>query len=179
MKQLIASIVFAALVIMLSISSNTEAFAMSTTGSTITHDTTILSDVLQSYFQMKDAGVRGKAALMQKSAGDLVTALKNVNQSTLTAAERKEFVSLQMSLTASATKIENTDDIEQIRTEFATLSESMHSLVDALKSHITETIYVDYCPMKKATWLSSERVIANPYFGQSMRTCGSVKEMIH
>ncbi|RYF85874.1 MAG: DUF3347 domain-containing protein, partial [Chitinophagaceae bacterium] len=39
-------------------------------------------------------------------------------------------------------------------------------------------VYVQYCPMKKATWLSSEKQIRNPYYGSSMLTCGEVTETL-
>jgi len=43
------------------------------------------------------------------------------------------------------------------------------------------TLYHDHCPMydnnKGAMWLSETREIRNPYFGDKMMTCGSVKEM--
>jgi hypothetical protein len=35
-----------------------------------------------------------------------------------------------------------------------------------------------YCPMKKANWLSSSATIKNPYYGNSMLTCGKVVETL-
>jgi hypothetical protein len=32
--------------------------------------------------------------------------------------------------------------------------------------------------MAKANWLSDQKEIANPYYGNSMLTCGSVKETL-
>jgi hypothetical protein len=43
-------------------------------------------------------------------------------------------------------------------------------------------LYLEYCPMANnnegAFWLSNEKQIKNPYFGDMMLTCGSVKETI-
>ena len=39
-------------------------------------------------------------------------------------------------------------------------------------------VYVQYCPMAKGQWLSDEKEIKNPYYGNSMLTCGSVKSEI-
>lgn len=43
-------------------------------------------------------------------------------------------------------------------------------------------IYKQFCPMandgKGGFWLASEKEIQNPYYGQKMSTCGSVKEEI-
>jgi Cu(I)/Ag(I) efflux system membrane fusion protein len=44
------------------------------------------------------------------------------------------------------------------------------------------TLYVQKCPMannnKGAVWLSREKDIRNPYYGEQMMTCGSVIEEI-
>jgi len=43
-------------------------------------------------------------------------------------------------------------------------------------------LYVAHCPMalndKGASWVSNSKEIRNPYFGESMLTCGSVKETL-
>jgi hypothetical protein len=43
-------------------------------------------------------------------------------------------------------------------------------------------IYWDYCPMalegKGANWLSLNEKILNPYMGQMMPSCGSIKEIL-
>jgi Cu(I)/Ag(I) efflux system membrane fusion protein len=48
---------------------------------------------------------------------------------------------------------------------------------------IASPIYVQHCPMadsnKGADWLSKEKEILNPYFGQDMLTCGEVKKKIN
>ncbi len=45
-----------------------------------------------------------------------------------------------------------------------------------------ETIFVQHCPMADnnngADWLSLDKQIRNPYFGDKMLTCGSVTETI-
>jgi hypothetical protein len=44
------------------------------------------------------------------------------------------------------------------------------------------SVYVAYCPMANnnegANWLSNDKEIKNPYFGDKMLRCGSVKETI-
>ena len=41
-------------------------------------------------------------------------------------------------------------------------------------------MYIVHCPMafdyEGADWLSAEPAILNPYFGDEMRSCGTVKE---
>ena len=76
--------------------------------------------------------------------------------------------------------IENAADLKSQRIAFSDLSDEMAVLVEGnLKSGM---IYKDFCPMALdggANWLSSEKEIQNPYFGNKMLKCGSIKEVIN
>jgi hypothetical protein len=76
--------------------------------------------------------------------------------------------------------IESAADLKSQRIAFSSLSDEMAVLVAGnLKSGM---IYKDFCPMALAGgayWLSSEKEIQNPYFGEKMLKCGSVKEVIN
>ena len=76
--------------------------------------------------------------------------------------------------------IESAADLKSQRIAFSALSDEMAVLIAGnLKSGM---IYKDYCPMALdggAYWLSSEKEIQNPYFGDKMLKCGSVKEIIN
>jgi len=80
----------------------------------------------------------------------------------------------------SVKDIENAADLKSQRTAFSVLSDEMAVLVAGnLKSGM---IYKDFCPMALgggAYWLSSEKEIQNPYFGDKMLECGSIKEVIN
>jgi Cu(I)/Ag(I) efflux system membrane fusion protein len=47
---------------------------------------------------------------------------------------------------------------------------------------INEKVYHQFCPMANdnngAYWLSKEKKVINPYFGNAMLTCGDVKQVI-
>jgi hypothetical protein len=79
----------------------------------------------------------------------------------------------------AAKNIENAADLKSQRIAFSELSDAMAVLVKGnLKSGM---IYKDFCPMALdggAYWLSSEKNILNPYFGDKMLKCGSVKEVL-
>lgn len=84
-------------------------------------------------------------------------------------------------IAAQASKITNANDIEVQRTAYYEMSKSMINLVkkSGLKGG---ALYVDYCPMafddKGASWLSNNKEIRNPYFGDKMMKCGEIKETI-
>jgi major membrane immunogen (membrane-anchored lipoprotein) len=82
---------------------------------------------------------------------------------------------------ANATKITAATDIEAQRTAYAALSNDFITLVKKSGLNSGE-LYVDHCPMamndKGASWISANKEIRNPYFGEKMMTCGEVKETI-
>lgn len=84
-------------------------------------------------------------------------------------------------LTATAAKIAAAADIDSQRTLFAELSDDFIARVKSSGLTAGE-VYVEYCPMalndKGASWLSTQKEIRNPYFGESMMTCGEIKETI-
>ncbi|MDV3751064.1 DUF3347 domain-containing protein [Elizabethkingia anophelis] len=63
------------------------------------------------------------------------------------------------------------------RNYFFNLSDNMAAIANHFKVSSTP-VYVQYCPMAKGQWLSNEKEIKNPYYGNSMLTCGSVKSEI-
>ena len=81
----------------------------------------------------------------------------------------------------AASKIAASSDLKEQRKVFSTLSNEMATLVKGGKLSMG-MLYLEYCPMANgntgAFWLSNEKQIKNPYFGDMMLTCGSVKETI-
>ncbi|MBA4167053.1 MAG: DUF3347 domain-containing protein, partial [Chitinophagaceae bacterium] len=73
---------------------------------------------------------------------------------------------------------ENAGKLGHQREHFEMLSKDVYDLVKAFGAG--QTLYQDFCPMyndeKGASWLSETKEIQNPYMGQKMTTCGSVKE---
>jgi hypothetical protein len=50
-------------------------------------------------------------------------------------------------------------------------------LWEAVKeNHPNNKLYLQYCPMKDAYWLSKSKNIENPYYGDEMLECGIVKD---
>jgi hypothetical protein len=82
--------------------------------------------------------------------------------------------------TAAAT-ISGTSDLKAQRLAFARLNEAFIAL---LKNTGLDSgnLYVAHCPMalddEGASWVSHTKEIRNPYFGDSMLTCGSVTEIL-
>lgn len=119
------------------------------------------------YLHVKDALVSSKGDEAKKGAGELEKSLKDAGASTVALSAASE-------IAASA-------DMNKQRKAFSTLSNEMATLVKGGKLS-AGSLYVEYCPMANnnegAYWLSNEKEIKNPYFGDMMLTCGSVKETV-
>ncbi len=72
-------------------------------------------------------------------------------------------------------------DIEAQRAAYSTLSKNIEQLIRK-EGLATGKLYVDYCPMalddKGATWITSNKDIRNPYFGDKMLECGEIQDTI-
>lgn len=66
-------------------------------------------------------------------------------------------------------------NLEKQRAAFNDVSTTMWKLIKG-SDKVSQPVYYQYCPMKKAYWLSKEKEIKNPYYGSSMLTCGKVEE---
>lgn len=125
------------------------------------------AQILNTYYQLKDALVSSNAVSAATHSTELIKAINGADMQTVNDDARA-------SLLKDANAIAQSKDIKLQREKFATLSNNMFELAKTVKLS-TEPVYQQYCPMKKASWLSSDKAIKNPYFGNAMLTCGSVK----
>lgn len=85
------------------------------------------------------------------------------------------------SLESTAAKMVSSDDLGELRRHFKFLSEE---LIKEIKNSGTEegSLFIAYCPMafdnQGAEWLTVSSTIMNPYYGESMLNCGSIKETL-
>ena len=121
------------------------------------------SNILTAYYGVKEALVADNANAASEKAGELSKALAAADKATLTD-----------KLNTDAKAISKSKDLETQRKHFASLSANMLALAKAIKLS-DKPIYQEYCPMKKAVWLSDDSAIKNPYYGEAMLTCGSVQ----
>ncbi len=79
-------------------------------------------------------------------------------------------------LGGALSSIIETEDIEAQRKAFVIVTEQVENLVKETLS--SGEVYKQHCPMafnnEGGSWLSAEKEIRNPYFGDRMLTCGKV-----
>ncbi len=132
---------------------------------------------LQPYLEMKDAFVSGDTDKVSAFAKVTSQELKSINSNGLGKMEQSYLDQSINMLRAIA----GNGNLENQREHFVILNKNMVVLAMNITGFETE-IYVQKCPMannnKGAKWLSTEKVVRNPYYGKKMLTCGSITERL-
>jgi hypothetical protein len=121
----------------------------------------------KTYLELKDALVATDGSKAKTKAAVLVDDLGAINGYSTTAKLAKSIAS--------------TTDVKAQRDCFLMLSNDMVNLIKTAKPKNFKA-YVQYCPMANdgngGYWLSANKDVKNPYYGDDMLECGEVKEQI-
>ena len=116
--------------------------------------------VITDYLVIKDALIAGKSEAA--AAGVQALIATTTSDESLTAINKL------------AHKMSKASTLDKQREAFGELSQAVWKYVKQVDTK--QKLYYQYCPMKKAYWVSTESTIKNPYYGATMRSCGSVVE---
>lgn len=141
-----------------------------------------LQTVYDEYIKLKDNFIKSDANLSRNSALNFQKALKGIDMKLLVNNKaHKKWMILSKTLLSSNKAITNSTDIKKQRKQFKILSE--HFILAVQTFGINEISYKQYCPMADndngGYWLSREKQVLNPYFGDMMLKCGEVKQVIN
>jgi len=140
-------------------------------------DNAAISHLIKAYLGMKDALATDNSKTANAQAKLFTAAVKEVTASTLDAAQKAAWTKYAEKLRFNGDHISESTDIAHQREHFKALSDDFYAVVKSVKGNDI-TLYRQYCPMKKAYWLSASEKISNPYYGKEMDECGEVKETI-
>jgi Protein of unknown function (DUF3347) len=129
---------------------------------------------LTSYYTLKDALVDSDAEKSSVKSDELLKTFDAIDAAKMTDAQKTLWTKLATNLKLDAKHIKDNKEVGHQRGHFLKLSNNMYALVFSFKANETEA-YLQYCPMKKASWLSNSKDVRNPYYGNKMLDCGSVK----
>ena len=136
------------------------------------------NNVIKPYLKMKDAFVATDAKQVSAFAKMTSKAMKSADTKDLGKMEQSHINKTIDMLDA----IGKSDNIKNQRAHFVILNENLVAIAMNIKG-ANPLLYVQKCPMannnKGAIWLSTEKDIKNPYYGDDMLTCGSVIEEIN
>ncbi|MEN9908167.1 MAG: hypothetical protein RLZZ540_1316 [Bacteroidota bacterium] len=120
--------------------------------------------LLNNYISVKNALVNSDTKMASQKINSLYQSIKEDSNF-----KQKE------TLLKSTEKLSKATSLEKQRAAFNEVSTTVWDIVKNAKK-TNKTVYYQYCPMKKAYWLSTEKEIENPYYGSAMLSCGSVVE---
>jgi Cu(I)/Ag(I) efflux system membrane fusion protein len=138
--------------------------------------------VVDEYIKLKDALTKDNADAAKSQAKKIKIALQNVDMLLLLGDAHNVWMDALKSINKNIITIESNSNIEAQRKAFGLLSNDLSEVIDMLGVATAngKSLYLEFCPMaddnKGSFWLSYDKEIANPFFGQSMLTCGEVKK---
>jgi copper chaperone CopZ len=139
-----------------------------------------IDKVLAAYFSLKDALVASDAKAASGAADTLGKAIAAAAMDKMGQKQHEVWMKVVNKLKEDAKHIADTKDLKRQRDHFSKLSATMHEVAKAFDPQ--EQVYYQKCPMyndgEGATWLSTEKAVKNPYYGNAMLTCGSTIETI-
>jgi Cu(I)/Ag(I) efflux system membrane fusion protein len=152
--------------------------------------TLLTAEILQHYYQLKDALVETNHKEADIAAGNMKASLLQLrsewnknSDSLLTislpdmAMQKTDSMLMQLNLIL----LVKDKSCELKRVYFKPLSNLTYRLLKSVDIKNIQT-YHQYCPMalneQGADWLSASPKIENPYFGQKMLTCGELTDTI-
>lgn len=140
-----------------------------------------LTEVYNAYIDMKDAFVNSDLKQSTQKAENLKLIINNTDMSLLKGDAHLFWMEKMNDMKRLINNIIAQRDMEKQRYEFSKLSLVFYDTVKKF-GLVNKTVYYQYCPMANqnggAYWLSDDKEILNPYFGDMMLNCGEVKETI-
>lgn len=138
-----------------------------------------IAPIVKDYLVLKNALVADNDRAAANAGKQLFATLNKVDMKTIPANKHKEFMDIFENAKENAEHIgDNAGKIDHQREHLASLSKDVSDLIALFGT--TQKLYQDYCPMyndgKGAVWISEAKAIKNPYYGNQMLTCGSVKK---
>lgn len=140
-----------------------------------------LKPLFSHYFEMKDALVNDNFEKAKEAGAMLKSTLEKIDMSLFKDDVHAVWMEQSNTLETALEHINHLNDIKAIRDQFKNISSSIVAIAESFDP-ISTSLFIQHCPMadsnKGADWLSQEKEIRNPYFGESMLTCGEVTKTI-
>jgi len=136
--------------------------------------------ILADYMTLKDALVATDESASQKAGKELEKTLEAFSVDGYDTAEQEELKEI-LEVAAEHAEHISRSDIAHQREHFQMLTKDITDMIEIIGTNTT--LYQQYCPMYAddtgGAWLSMEKEIRNPYFGDLMMNCGVVQKEIN
>lgn len=140
-----------------------------------------LEKVYKTSLHLNDAFVASDFEEVKEAVAPVQEAISKVDMKLVKEKAHMDWMSNLSDLNMSLDKIKNSNKISEQRKYFSTFNDALYKSIKAFGIG-GEAVYYQHCPMalnnSGASWLSDSKEIKNPYFGNKMLKCGSVKEVL-
>ncbi len=147
--------------------------------STVTPSNFSIKEIVSNYLKLKNALTKDDSKTAATAGNAIVAILATLDANSLSAPQKKAFTDVADDAKEHSEHIgANAGKLDHQREHFAMLSKDVNDLIKTFGAG--QKLYQDFCPMyndgKGAIWISEYKEIKNPYYGNKMLTCGSVKK---
>ncbi len=137
-----------------------------------------LENAIMHYINLKDEYVKSSSTQTQTILTQLISSIQKIEGKSLTTDEAKKYwEDKKKILLLHLEAVKSSSNLEDQRKNFTPLSDQFIEVLTVFGT--SKTYFHQYCPMANdytgGSWISAEKAIKNPYFGDQMLTCGSVK----
>ena len=140
-----------------------------------------LKPLFTEYLSMKDALTNDNLENAKKAGSNILKTVDGLNMALFTGESHNVWMGLSSDLKNTLQHVQHFKTLEEIRKAFQQVSNIIIGLETSFNPN-DEALYVMHCPMannnKGADWVSTSKEVKNPYYGQSMPTCGEVTKEI-
>lgn len=136
-----------------------------------------LNQVLTAYYDVKNALATDKKDTAIEKVKVFTEKINNVSHQDLPATQHKIWMEQSAIMKSKAAELAGSNNIITQRKSFEGISSAMIKTLRTIKFN-NATVYVQHCPMAKASWLNEKENIENPYYGSMMFDCGDITETI-
>lgn len=142
-----------------------------------------LSSVYEKSLSLTEAFIASNADEVKEASHAVKTSLSKVDMTLLSHDAHLDWMNYKAELDKNLDIIGQSEDIEVQRAHYAQFNDALYKSIKAFGVSDSQQVFYKYCPMafgqKGAYWLDNNAQIRNPYFGDKMLSCGSVKESIN
>lgn len=133
--------------------------------------------LLTAYIQVKDTYAEKDVTAFKEALDIFRAEVKILRLKGLVFEDMARLKKVRDSLRNDAEVLSEISDIAAAKERLSSMGSHMWALVEKMKFN-EQPVYLQYCPMEDAYWISEEKRIFNPFSPVIMPTCGSVVQSL-
>jgi len=141
-----------------------------------------LGKVYDQYLGLKNAFVKSNVGEVKNEAKKVQLSLSKTDMNLLIGDNMAQWMKLLPDLNKQIKLITESEDLKVQRKIFSVFNDTFYIAIKTF-GLMDKTLYHQFCPMmndnKGAYWFSETKETRNPYYGESMLTCGETKETLN